>query len=385
MFSCPDLRARHRHLPRAGRPGLPVAAAWLLVIGAGTAAAQTAYPGLGRAATPKEVAAWNIDVRPDFKGLPKGSGSVAKGQDVWEAKCASCHGVFGESNEVFSPLIGGTTKDDLKTGRAARLNDNSFPGRTTLMKVSSISTVWDYINRAMPWNAPKSLSTEEVYGVTAYMLNMGGVLPDNFVLSDTNIAEVQKLLPNRNGATTDHGLWPGKGMGNGGKPDVKAVACMKDCVTEPNIASLLPDFARNNHGNLAEQQRGTGPQRGADTTKPVPVNAAAAVAVAAANSTVAAAPKPVAAGSGTGGAAALALAQKHSCTACHGADTKIVGPGFKELATKYAGRADAEAYLAGKIRAGGQGVWGAIPMPPQTLPEADLKAIAAWLAGGAKK
>ena len=384
MSSCPDLRGRPHHASRARRPALAVAAAWLLVIGAGTAAAQTAYLGVGRAATTKEVAAWNIDVRPDFKGLPKGSGSVAKGLEVWEAKCASCHGVFGESNEVFSPLIGGTTKDDVKTGRVARLNDPSFPGRTTLMKVSSISTVWDYINRAMPWNTPKSLSTEEVYGVTAYMLNMGGVVPDNFVLSDTNIAEVQKLLPNRNGATTDHGLWPGKGLGNGGKPDVKAVACMKDCVTEPNIASFLPDFARNNHGNLAEQQRGTGPQRGADTTKPAPVNAAAAAA-AAATSTVAAAPKPAAAGSGTGGAAALALAQKHTCTACHGADTKIVGPGFKEMAAKYAGRADAEAYLAGKIRAGGQGVWGAIPMPPQTLPEADLKTIAAWLAGGAKK
>ena len=111
----------------------------------------------------------------------------------------------------------------------------------------------------------------------------------------------------------------------------------------------------------------------------------------AAAAAVAATPKPVGAGAGsgagssTGGAAALALAQKHTCTACHGADTKIVGPGFKEMATKYAGRADAEAYLAGKIRAGGLGVWGAIPMPPQTLPEADLKAIAAWLAGGAKK
>ena len=67
----------------------------------------------------KEVAAWDIDVRPDFKGLPAGSGTVAKGQDVWEAKCASCHGVFGESNEVFTPLVGGTTAEDIKTGRVA--------------------------------------------------------------------------------------------------------------------------------------------------------------------------------------------------------------------------------------------------------------------------
>ena len=68
------------------------------------------FPGIGRAATPQEVAAWDIDVRPDFKGLPAGSGSVAKGQEVWEAKCASCHGVFGESNQVFNPLVGGTTR-----------------------------------------------------------------------------------------------------------------------------------------------------------------------------------------------------------------------------------------------------------------------------------
>lgn len=367
MFSCRNRFARS------------ALTALLLSLGAAAVLGQTAYPGVGRAATPKEVAAWNIDVRPDFAGLPKGSGSVLKGQGVWEAKCASCHGVFGESNEVFSPLVGGTTQEHMKTGRVARLNDPTFPGRTTLMKVSQVSTVWDYINRAMPWNAPKSLNTEEVYSVTAYLLNMGGVLPDNFVLSDANIADVQKLLPNRNGTTTDHGMWPGKGMGNGGKPDVKAVACMKDCAPEPKVASFLPDFARNNQGNLAEQQRGVGPQRGADTTKPAPANAAAAVAAAA---TVAVAPK---AAGGDGGAAALALAQKHSCTACHGADTKIVGPGFREIAGKYAGRADAEAYLGGRIRSGGQGVWGAIPMPPQTLPEAELKAITAWLAGGTKK
>ena len=375
MSSCPE-----RRLLTAPMVAMMLAAL-VLSLGAGTAVAQAAYPGVGRAATPQEVAAWNIDVRPDFKGLPKGAGSVAKGQEVWEAKCASCHGIFGESNEVFSPLVGGTGKDDLQTGRVARLNDPSFPGRTTLMKVSTISTVWDYINRAMPWNAPKTLSTEEVYSVTAYMLNLGGVLPDNFTLSDTNIASVQKLLPNRNGTTTDHGLWPGKGMGNGGKPDVRAVACMKDCSAEPKVASFLPEFARNNQGNLAEQQRGVGPQRGADTTKPPPRDAAATAAAAAAVS--AAPPRPATPPSG--GAAALALAQKHSCTACHGTDTRIVGPAFKEIAAKYAARNYAEAYLAAQIRSGGQGVWGAIPMPPQSLPDADLKAVAAWLANGARK
>ena len=351
----------------------------LMVLASHGVVAQTAYPGVGRTATSQEVAAWDIDVRPDFKGLPKGSGSVLKGQDVWEGKCASCHGVFGESNEVFSPLVGGTTKDDVKTGRVARLNDTGFPGRTTMMKVSTVSTLWDYINRAMPWTQPKSLSTEEVYAVTAYLLNMGGVVPDDYTLSDSNIAEVQKMLPNRNGMTTDHGLWPGKGLGNGGKPDVKALPCMKDCTPEPKIASVLPDFARNNHGNLAEQQRVVGPQRGADTTRPPAATPGAAAAYAAIRASA-----PKAAGDNPG-VAAMALAQKHSCTACHAAEAKIVGPSFKEIATKYAGTTDAEAYLATKIKAGGQGVWGAIPMPAQALPEADAKILANWLATGAKK
>jgi S-disulfanyl-L-cysteine oxidoreductase SoxD len=82
---------------------------------------------------------------------------------------------------------------------------------------------------------------------------------------------------------------------------------------------------------------------------------------------------------------AFALVQKHACTACHGVDHKLVGPGFNEIAAKYAGRADAQTHLAGRIKAGGQGVWGNVPMPPQALPEADAGAIAAWLAAGAGK
>jgi cytochrome c len=339
-------------------------AAIIAMLAASTAQAQ-AFPGVGRTATAAEIAAWDIDVRPDFKGLPKGAGSVAKGMEVWEGKCASCHGIFGESNEVFSPIVGGTTKEDIKSGRVARLNDASYPGRTTLMKLSSVSTMWDYIKRAMPWTQPKSLSTEEVYAVTAFILNMGGVLPDDFTLSDQNIAEVQKLLPNRNGMTTDHGLWPGAGMGTR-KADVKAVPCMKDCSGEPRLASFLPDFARDAHGNLAEQNRPVGAQKGADTSQPAP------------------AAKP-GASPGAGTAEAVALTQKNACVACHGLDNKIVGPGFREVARKYAGRTDAVAYIAAKIKSGGSGVWGSVPMPAQALSEADAKVIAQWLADGMKK
>lgn len=358
------------------RLGALALGAALIVFVAAAQAQSAAYPNVGRAATPKEIAAWDIDVRPDFKGLPKGAGSVARGMDVWESKCASCHGIFGESNEVFSPLVGGTTKDDIRSGRVARLNDPGFPGRTTLMKLSTVSTLWDYINRAMPWTQPKSLSVEEVYGVTAYILNMGGIVPDDFTLSDSNIAEVQKLLPNRNGTTTAHGLWPGAGFGKA-KPDVRAVACMKDCSGEPTLASFLPDFARDAHGNLSEQNRTVGAQHGADTSKPPAASNAPAVP---APPAAPAPPAPPAAG-----AAAIALTQKHSCSACHGMETKLVGPGFREIAKKYAGRADAAAYLAGKIKAGGSSVWGNVPMPPQSLAESDAKVIAQWLADGMKK
>lgn len=319
------------------------------------------FPGVGRDATPREVAAWDIDVRPDFKGLPKGAGTVEKGMDIWEGKCASCHGVFGESNEVFSPLIGGTTAEDIRTGHAARLKDPAFPGRTTFMKVATLSTLWDYVHRAMPWNAPKSLSADEVYAVTAYMLNLAGVVPQDFTLSDANIAEVQKKMPNRNGMDTRHALWPGKAFAAAARPDVQARACMSDCGPEPQVRSALPEHAGNNHGNLADQNRTVGAQRG--------------VATAGAGAKPAApAPK---AGAATSATVPQALLDRNGCTACHGMEQKIVGPALADIARKYTGQA---AYLGERIRAGSSGVWGNIPMPPQALSPEDAQAIAQWLA-----
>ncbi len=353
----------------------------LLGASAGAGAAQPAtYPGVGRAASAQELAAWDIDVRPDFKGLPKGAGSVARGMEVWESKCSSCHGIFGESNQVFSPVVGGTTPDDIRTGRAARLNDPSYPARTTLMKLPTVSTLWDYINRAMPWTSPKSLTTEEVYGVTAYILHMADVLPAEFNLSDQNIAEVQQRMPNRNGMTTAHPLWPGAGLGRR-QPDVSAVACMTNCGPAPTLASFLPDFARDAHGNLAEQNRAVGAQRGADTSKPAP-----SVRQQGAAATPTPTPTPTLKAEAAGDAAsAMALTRKHTCVACHGIDNKLIGPSFRDVANKYAGRADAVSALAGKIKRGGSGEWGAVPMPPQALAEGDAAVIAQWLADGAKK
>lgn len=333
------------------------------------AASAKDLPGIGRTATPKEIAAWDIDVRGDFKGIPKGAGSVALGNKVWDEKCASCHGTFGESLEVFGPIVGGTTKDDMKTGHALSMVTGSEPKRSTLMKVNTLSTIWDYINRAMPWNAPKTLTTDEVYGVVAYILNMGEILPDNFVLSDKNIAEVQKTMPNRNGMTQDHGMWKVKGKG-----DVKNEACMKDCIKKVEITSVLPDYACDAHGNIAEQNRHFGAVRGADTllacdphpsvaelnriyNTPYKPNAGSAK-VASVSIT-----KPTTVAPVVTEATGVEMLKQNKCTACHGMTKKIVGPGFAEVTAKYKGDAKAEAHLINVVTNGGSGVWGG-SMPP---------------------
>jgi cytochrome c551/c552 len=351
-----------------------LAAAALFAFTLGSAQAQSApWHNMGRDATAAEVKAWDIDVRPDFKGIPAGAGSVSLGETVWEARCAACHGTFGESNEVFTPIIGGTTKDDIKNGRVKGLEEGKSisPQKTTIMKVATVSTLWDYINRAMPWNNPKTLKPDEVYGVVAYLLSLAEVVPGDFVLSDKNIAEVQQRMPNRNGMVFYEPLWKVNGKG-----DVKNVACMKNCEIDPTVHSSLPEFARDAHGNIQQQNRVIGPVRGADTTQPAPKGMIGSAA---------AATLPAAAPAAAKGVNVNNLLAANGCTACHGVKNKIVGPAFVEVAAKHKGKADLEAYLAGKIKSGGSGVYGAVPMPPQSqLSDADAKAIASWIANGPK-
>lgn len=335
----------------------------LVVLTGFSFSAAAEFKGVGRDATDAEVKAWDIDVRPDFQGLPPGSGSVSDGETLWIAKCSSCHGDFGDANHVFVPLVGNTTAEDIKTGRVASLKAGGSV-RTTFTKVATVSTLWDYIHRAMPWDAPKSLSHDDVYALLAYLLNLAEIVPADYVLSDKNMAEVQARMPNRNGMTREHGLWDLKG-----KPDTHNVACVKDCKKEVTVLSELPAYARNAHGNLADQNRSFGAVRGVVTA-----SAAEATKPAASSAPAAAENDAVTAVLGTNG-----------CTGCHGMDKKILGPGFNEIAAKYKTRADAKTYLAEKIAKGGSGAWGAIPMPPQPqLSKTDVDAIAAWLAAGAK-
>jgi cytochrome c len=204
----------------------------------------------------------------------------------------------------------------------------------------------------MPWNAPKTLTADEVYALTAYLLNQGNIVPDSFVLSDRNMAEVQARLPNRNGMTRDHGLWDTRGQ-----PDVKAKACMNDCGPAPRITSQLPEHAQGSHGDLVAQNRLVGPVRAVS----LPGSAKAVAA-------------PVAADP------ARELSEKAGCMACHAAKQRLLGPAFAEIAAKYRADSGAEAKLMGKVKTGSQGVWGNVPMPPfANLQEQDLRTLVRWI------
>lgn len=238
-------------------------ACWLLVLLLPAATAQAEkFRGIGRAATPAEIAAWDIDVRADFKGLPAGAGSVAQGERIWVAKCVSCHGEFGESPAVFPPLIGGTTRADIERGRVTGLTAATENAKTTMMKLATVSTLWDYIHRAMPFDAPKSLKVDEVYAVTAFLLNLADIVPADFTLSDRNIAQVQARMPNRDGNTMQHGM-----LDVNGKPDVSGDECMRDCKVNAGSLVVLPPSVNGLNGNLAEQNRSYGAVRGIDTAR----------------------------------------------------------------------------------------------------------------------
>lgn len=299
--------------------------------------------GFGKPATAEEIAGWDIDVRPDGTGLPAGSGTVRKGQDLYDAQCASCHGTFGESN-AYMVLAGGV-------GTLA----SDQPIRTTGSKLNYATTLWDYINRAMPFANPKTLAVDEVYALTAYVLHLNDLLPADGALDRDSLVALR--MPNRDGFTTAHGMMSVKG-----KPDTSNVACMKDCVKEVRLSSEFPEHARDSHGNLAEQSRALGPVEG---SKAAGTAAPAAVAANAAGPSE--------------------LAKAAGCMACHGLANRIVGPSYREIAARYAPEREAPGKLVAKVKQGGAGVWGTIPMPAhRDLKDADISDIVAWILGGAK-
>ncbi len=135
---------------------------------------------VGRIASPLEVAAWDIDVRPDGLGLPEGAGTVAEGEVIFEEQCAACHGDFGEGVGRWPILSGGF--DTLTSERPIKTVGSFWP---------YLSTVWDYISRAMPFGYAQSLSPDEVYALTAYIMFLNDLVDDEgFELSRDNFLEI---------------------------------------------------------------------------------------------------------------------------------------------------------------------------------------------------
>jgi mono/diheme cytochrome c family protein len=143
-------------------------------------------PGLGVEATADEVARDAISIPPDGAGLPPGEGSVAEGAEIYARACLACHGEAGAGGEGLVVLTGGV--GSLTTDKPARTVSSYWPFATTL---------FDYIRRAMPLDAPQSLTDEEVYAVTAYVLSVDGIVPEDAVLDAASLPAVE--MPNRDG------------------------------------------------------------------------------------------------------------------------------------------------------------------------------------------
>jgi len=162
--------------------------------------------GYGQIATPSEIAGWDIDVRgDDGAGLPPGKGAVTKGAEVFADQCAACHGTFGEGEGRFPKLVGG----------AGTLRDDR-PELTVGSYWPFAPTLFDYINRAMPMPAPHSLSADDVYALTAYILNLNDIVLNEFVADRDTLPKVE--MPNR-----DHFVWTDP------RPDTMAKPCMSAC------------------------------------------------------------------------------------------------------------------------------------------------------------
>lgn len=179
--------------------------AFMLLGGATQALAGGGY-GLGREATAEEIAGWDIDVRPDGQGLPVGLGTAAAGEALFVSRCAACHGEFGEGVGRYSVLMGG--EGSLASDDPVKTVGSYWPYATTL---------WDYIYRAMPFGEAQTLTPDETYAITAYVLYLNELVDEDFVVDQSSLPLVE--MPNRDGFVT-----PGPG------PDTPSgEPCMTGC------------------------------------------------------------------------------------------------------------------------------------------------------------
>jgi len=190
---------------RRSRPRAPALVAALALVATAAWGAEPLHYGYGTPATRALIAGWDIDVRPDGAGLPQGKGTVEQGAELYAQQCAACHGAFGEGEGRYPKLAGG--EGSLTKDRPEPTVGSYWPFATTL---------WDYINRAMPFPAPHTLSADEAYAITAHVLNLNNIVESDFVADRNSLPKVK--MPNR-----DRFVW------HDPRPDTKDQPCMARC------------------------------------------------------------------------------------------------------------------------------------------------------------
>ena len=162
-------------------------------------------PRFGQPISESDLVAWNIDVRgPDGQGLPAGRGTVAEGKKLYDVKCVACHGADAKGGSVYGTMVGGV--GSFVKGPRVLTPGSMYPFAPIL---------FDYIRRAMPMDSPQSLSANDVYGLSAYLLHLNGLIPADATLDANSITRV--MMPNRNGFMVDD------------RPDTNAMRCMTNC------------------------------------------------------------------------------------------------------------------------------------------------------------
>ncbi len=174
-------------------------------VSSATASPHARPAALGTPVVEPDLVAWNIDVRgPDGQGLPPGSGTARAGKAVFDAQCASCHGAAAAGGPMFGTMVGGI--GSFKTDKRVLTPGSMYPYAPAL---------FDYIRRAMPLTAPQSLSNDQTYAVTAYLLHLNGLVEQDAEMNAASLAAIR--MPNRDGFIVDD------------RPDTNAVRCMQDC------------------------------------------------------------------------------------------------------------------------------------------------------------
>ena len=161
--------------------------------------------GYGKPISEADITPWNIDIRTsDGRGLPRGRGTAAEGKKIYDAKCLACHGADAKGGSVYGTMVGGI---------------GSFTTNTRVLTPGSMYPyaliLFDYIRRAMPMDKPQTLTPDEVYALSAYLLNLNELIQADGVIDQNTLPKIQ--MPNRNGFIRDD------------RPDVKAARCLTNC------------------------------------------------------------------------------------------------------------------------------------------------------------